>query len=111
MRHLRIPEIGSTHRGQSLVSFAYFVIQRHTHNGIDLKEWLDTHGIPAPQPTTRDKLIASVRRNSRVASLKAADAAASASASAAAAAETMSEKLLNAWSDSRRLLGHSKYHG
>lgn len=67
----------------------------------DLKEWLDTHGIPAPQPTTRDKLIASVRRNSRVASLKAAEVAASASASAAAAAETMSEKLLNSWSDSQ----------
>jgi protoheme ferro-lyase len=30
----------------------------------DLKEWLDTHGFPAPQPSTRDKLVASVRRNS-----------------------------------------------
>jgi len=67
----------------------------------DLKEWLDTHGIPAPQPTTRDKLIASVRRNSRVASLKASDAAASASASAANAAQTLSDKLLDSWSDSQ----------
>ncbi|KAH7403506.1 putative stress response protein ish1 [Cadophora sp. MPI-SDFR-AT-0126] len=67
----------------------------------DLKEWLDSHGIPAPQPTTRDKLIASVRRNARIASLKAADLQASASKSAAAAAETLSDKLLDSWSDSQ----------
>jgi hypothetical protein len=66
----------------------------------DLKEWLDKHGIPAPQPTTRDKLIASVRRNSRIASLKAQDAAASASRSAEAAAQSISEKVLQAWTDS-----------
>ncbi|KAH6719051.1 putative stress response protein ish1 [Leptodontidium sp. MPI-SDFR-AT-0119] len=57
----------------------------------DLKEWLDSHGIPAPQPTTRDKLIASVRRNARTASLKAADLQASAS----------NDKLLDSWSDSQ----------
>lgn len=67
----------------------------------DLKEWLDSRGIPAPQPTTRDKLIASVRRNARVASLKMADMQASASASAAAAAQTLSDKLLDSWSDSQ----------
>jgi len=67
----------------------------------DLKEWLDTHGIPAPQPTTRDKLVASVRRNSRLASLRASDLAASASKSAAAAAETLSDKLLDSWTDSQ----------
>jgi len=67
----------------------------------DLKEWLDSHGIPAPQPSTRDKLIATVRRNARVASLKAADTQASASKSAAAAAQTLSDKLLDSWSDSQ----------
>jgi len=67
----------------------------------DLKEWLDTHGFPAPQPTTRDKLIANVRRNSRLASLKLADAQESASRSAAAASETLSDALLDAWSDSQ----------
>jgi len=46
-------------------------------------------------------LIASVRRNARIASLKAADMQASASKSAAAAAETLSDKLLDSWSDSR----------
>ncbi|KAF4627683.1 hypothetical protein G7Y89_g10476 [Cudoniella acicularis] len=67
----------------------------------DLKEFLDTHGIPAPQPTTRDKLIASVRRNARIASLKMADTSASASKSAAAAAQTLGDKLLDSWSDSQ----------
>ncbi|KAJ8061174.1 hypothetical protein OCU04_010247 [Sclerotinia nivalis] len=67
----------------------------------DLKEWLDTHGIPAPQPYTRDELIATVRRNARVASLRSADVQASASASASAATESLSEQLLNAWSDSQ----------
>jgi len=67
----------------------------------DLKEWLDTHGIPAPQPTSRDKMIATIRRNARVASLKAADTQASASKSAAAAAQTLTDKLLDSWSDSQ----------
>jgi len=67
----------------------------------DLKEWLDSHGIPAPQPSTRDKLIASVRRNARVASLKTADLQSSASKSAEAATQTLSEKLLDSWSDSQ----------
>jgi len=34
----------------------------------DLKRWLDERGYDVPQPTTRDKLIAAVRRNSRLAS-------------------------------------------
>jgi hypothetical protein len=51
----------------------------------DLKEWLDYHGVPVPQPTTRDKLIASVRRNSRLATLRAQAAQKSASASAKSA--------------------------
>ena len=67
----------------------------------DLKEYLDSHGIPAPQPTTRDKLIASVRRNARVASLKLADAQASASKSAQDATNTLSDQLLAAWTDSQ----------
>merc|ERR1711977_44692 len=66
-----------------------------------LKAFADNHGIPVPQPPTRDKLIASVRRNARIASLKAADMQASASKSAAAAAETLSDKLLDSWSDSQ----------
>lgn len=67
----------------------------------DLKEWLDTNGIPAPQPATRDKLIASVRRNSRLVSLKADKVAASASQSARAAAQSLSDATLESWDDSR----------
>lgn len=87
--------------GLSLVSGNDNVHVHLADSVLDLKEWLDTHGIPAPQPTTRDKLIASVRRNARTASLKMSDTAASASKSAADAAQTLSDKLLDSWSDSR----------
>ena len=66
---------------------------------------MDEHGVPAPQTSNRDKLIATVRRNSRVASLNAQhaakQAASSVSASADAAKETLSDKLLDSWSDSQ----------
>ena len=67
----------------------------------DLKEFLDERGVPVPQPTTRDKLIASVRRNSRLASLNLRDTAASASASAKSTKESLSSALFDAWSDSK----------
>ena len=67
----------------------------------DLKEFLDERGVPVPQPSTRDKLIASVRRNSRLASLTIKESAASASASAAAAKQSLSDALLDSWSDSQ----------
>lgn len=67
----------------------------------DLKGWLDERGWPAPQPTNRDKLIASVRRNSRLASLQAKSISASAAASAQAAQASLSDELFNAWSDSK----------
>lgn len=70
----------------------------------DLKDWLDTHGVPAPQPTTRDKLIASVRRNSRLATLKAQKvqkAQGTASASAQSAAASISDAILDSWDDSQ----------
>src|SRR5205814_1404457 len=67
----------------------------------ELKEFLDSHGFPAPQPITRDKLIASVRRNSRLASLRMSDAAASATSSANAVKQSLSDALLDSWSDSQ----------
>ncbi len=67
----------------------------------DLKEFLDERGVPVPQPSTRDKLIASVRRNSRVASQNLRDTAASASKSAQASKESLSDALLDSWSDSQ----------
>jgi len=67
----------------------------------DLKKWLDEHGYPAPQPTTRDKLIAAVRKNSRLVSLKLAEAASSASQSAQNAKNTVVDSVFDSWSDSR----------
>lgn len=67
----------------------------------DLKEFLDERGVPVPQPSTRDKLIASVRRNSRLASLNMKETAAAASSSAAAAQQSLSDALLDSWSDSQ----------
>lgn len=66
----------------------------------ELKEWLDERGWPAPQPSTRDKLVASVRRNARLAALQARSLAASASSSADAAQATLSDALFKAWTDS-----------
>jgi len=67
----------------------------------DLKSWLDTQGFPVPQPTTRDKLIASVRRNSRLAYLKAQDQSASATSSAQAAYATLTDMIIDAWGESQ----------
>ena len=86
----------------------------------DLKEWLDTHGFPAPQPSTvshhlsgqrfhiplltplqRDKLVASVSRNSRLAYLKAQEQQNAASAKASAAYATLTDKIIDAWSESQ----------
>ena len=67
----------------------------------DLKEFLDERGVPVPQPSTRDKLVASVRRNSRLASTNLKDTAASASKSAQAAKESLTDALLDSWSDSK----------
>jgi len=66
----------------------------------DLKAWLDERGWPVPQPTTRDMLIAAVRRNSRLASLQARSMASAAASSAAAAQQSLSDTLFNVWSDS-----------
>ncbi|KAI0485060.1 hypothetical protein GGR56DRAFT_681123 [Xylariaceae sp. FL0804] len=67
----------------------------------DLKDWLDSNGFPAPQPTSRDKLVASVRRNSRLAYLKMQDQLATASASANAAYATLTDKVIDAWGESQ----------
>lgn len=67
----------------------------------DLKAWLDERGIPAPQTDSRDKLIASIRRHSYVASQEANRRYNSASHQAAAAQESLSNQLLESWSDSQ----------
>ncbi|KAF2267908.1 hypothetical protein CC78DRAFT_530342 [Lojkania enalia] len=67
----------------------------------ELKAWLDERGYPAPQPSSRDKLIASIRRSSRIASLNAQSAYNSAATSAQAAQQSLSNALLDSWSDSQ----------
>ena len=78
----------------------------------DLKEYLDERGVPVPQPSTRDKLIAHVRRNARLASLNTSSAAKAASSSyssassvasvsASSAQASLSDALFDAWSDSK----------
>ncbi|OJJ00411.1 hypothetical protein ASPVEDRAFT_39875 [Aspergillus versicolor CBS 583.65] len=78
----------------------------------DLKVWLDERGWPVPQPSSRDRLIAAVRRNTRLASLQAKSIAASVVHSANAAQETLSEALFHAWSDSdlKRFLDEHGFH-
>ena len=78
----------------------------------DLKEFLDARGIPVPQLTSRDRLVASVRRNARLASINMSSAAAAASssaasgvsaasASAASAQAYLADNLFDAWSESK----------
>ncbi|KAL1840668.1 hypothetical protein VTJ49DRAFT_218 [Mycothermus thermophilus] len=67
----------------------------------DLKEWLDTHGVPAPQPTTRDKLIAAVRRNSRLAYLRMQEQAENSRKSMQDTYAALTDQLIDAWSESQ----------
>ncbi|KAI9663372.1 MAG: hypothetical protein M1831_002656 [Alyxoria varia] len=72
-----------------------------TWSDSELKAWLDERGVPVPQTSNRDNLIATVRRNSRVASLNARASISAASSSAEAAKETLSDAVFDGWSDSQ----------
>lgn len=72
-----------------------------TWSDSDLKAWADERGYKVPQPSTRDSLIATIRRQSRLASLNAQGAYASASSAAANAQQSLSDALLDSWSDSQ----------
>ena len=63
----------------------------------ELKQFLDERGVPVPQPSSRDKLIAAVRRNSRQASLS----MKSAQAAANSKLESVQDTLFDAYSDSQ----------
>ncbi|KAF2862834.1 hypothetical protein K470DRAFT_268782 [Piedraia hortae CBS 480.64] len=67
----------------------------------ELKEWLDERGVPVPQPGSRDKMIAQIRRNSKLAADRAQAQYSSLSKSAEAAQHTLSDALLESWSDSQ----------
>ncbi|KAI9771691.1 MAG: hypothetical protein M1840_001907 [Geoglossum simile] len=67
----------------------------------ELRAWLSERGHPVLLPTTRGKLIAYVRRNSRLASLQFQGAADSAAASARATKDSASDRVFDSWSDSQ----------
>ncbi|WPG99767.1 stress response protein ish1 [Acrodontium crateriforme] len=66
----------------------------------ELKAWLDERGIPVPQTGSRDKLIASLRRNSKLASDRAAAEYEKLSASAKDTQQYLSDQILDSWTDS-----------
>jgi len=67
----------------------------------DLKTWCDERGIPVPQTGNRDSLIASIRRHSYVAAQEANKKYNSATQQASNAQESLSNQLLESWSDSQ----------
>jgi Putative nuclear envelope organisation protein len=67
----------------------------------DLKSWCDERGVPVPQNGKRDQLIATVRRNSRIASNNLAAWSSSLSSSAAAATQSIADAVFDTWSDSQ----------
>lgn len=67
----------------------------------DLKAWCDERGIPVPQTGTRDSLISTIRRHSYVAAQEANKKYNSATKQAAHAQESLSNQLLDSWSDSQ----------
>jgi hypothetical protein len=79
---------------ESDLKYVYYVIVTRCMVLIYDRRWLDERGYPVPQPTSRDKLIAAVRRNSRLASIKAAKLKNSAK-------ETISDTIFDTWSDSK----------
>ncbi|KJX99347.1 hypothetical protein TI39_contig363g00040 [Zymoseptoria brevis] len=67
----------------------------------DLKAWLDERGVPVPQPSARDKMIASIRRNAKIGSDSARAQYNAAAASAQSAQASLSDALFDSWSDSQ----------
>lgn len=62
---------------------------------MDSSQWSES------DPSQRDKLIASVRRNSRLAYLRMQETSASAQANAKAAYDSVSDKLIDSWNESQ----------
>ncbi|EGP89740.1 uncharacterized protein MYCGRDRAFT_37094 [Zymoseptoria tritici IPO323] len=67
----------------------------------DLKAWLDERGVPVPQPSARDKMIASIRRNAKIGSDSVRAQYSTAAASAQSAQASLSDALFDSWSDSQ----------
>lgn len=67
----------------------------------DLKAWCDERGIPVPQPSERDRLIAAVRRNARSAAMALSAFSASMAATAGDATQSISDAIFDTYSDSQ----------
>lgn len=67
----------------------------------DLKSWLDKHGFPVPQGSSRNQLIAAVRRNSRLAYLKQQEVTQTVQDSVQSAFASLTDKAIDTWSESQ----------
>lgn len=92
-------EVGSTAAGESFSYPGDWLYESWSDS--DLKKWLDKNGIPAPQRSSRNNLIAAVRRNSHLAYLKAQDEATKARARAKSAYAEATDEVIGAWSESQ----------
>lgn len=92
-------EVGSKAAGESLAYPGDWLYESWSDS--DLKKWFDNNGIPAPQGSNRNKMIAAVRRNSHVAYLKAEEEATKAKARAKSAYESVTDDVIDVWSESQ----------
>ncbi|KAM3517951.1 hypothetical protein NHJ13051_008561 [Beauveria bassiana] len=91
-------EVGSKAAGETLSYPGDWLYESWSDS--DLKKWLDTNGIPAPQRSNRNALVAAVRRNSHLAYLKAQEQEAKARARAKSAYAKITDDVIDAWSES-----------
>ncbi|OAR02600.1 hypothetical protein LLEC1_00342 [Akanthomyces lecanii] len=91
-------EVGSKAAGETLSYPGDWLYESWSDS--DFKKWLDTNGIPAPQRSNRNALVAAVRRNSHLAYLKAQEQESKARAQAKSAYAKVSDQVIDAWSES-----------
>ncbi len=91
-------EVGSKAAGESLSYPGDWLYESWSDS--DFKKWLDKNGIPAPQRSNRNALVAAVRRNSHLAYLKAQEQESKARAHAKSAYAKVTDEVIDAWSES-----------
>ncbi|KAJ3493083.1 hypothetical protein NLG97_g4962 [Lecanicillium saksenae] len=91
-------EVGSKAAGETLSYPGDWLYESWSDS--DLKKWLDKNGIPAPQRSNRNALVAAVRRNSHLAYLKAQEQEAKSRAQAKSAYAKVTDEVIDAWSES-----------
>lgn len=91
-------EVGSKAAGETLSYPGDWLYESWSDS--DFKKWLDTNGIPAPQRSNRNALVAAVRRNSHLAYLKAQEQESKARTQAKSAYAKVSDEVIDAWGES-----------